>query len=110
MNSKPTATSQILNLLGKTLIGPASLLFGLPAGAMADLYLMPYDRPLLDPDDVQKPEWMRRRAFEIYIRRQLSLRVGMFASVAAMTIVIGGLVLLAIIGGAHDALHHFRGH
>lgn len=99
--------SPVLNFLGHKLVGSASAMFGLPAGAFSDLYLMHYDRPAPQPDEVEKPEWMRRRVFEIYIRRQLSLRVGILASVLAMAVVVAGLLML---GGTAGLQHAWASH
>lgn len=100
---KFAVTSPVLDFLGTKLVGSASALFGLPPGAFSDLYWMHYDRPAPKPSDPYDPAWMRRRVFEVSIRRQLSLRVGILASAMAMAIVIAGLFFLGATAGVQHA-------
>lgn len=104
---KEVITSSVLDFLGNRLVGSASSMFGLPSGAFSDLYLMHYDRALPRPEDPNDPAWMRRRAFEIYIRHQLSVRVGILATLLAVAIVIAGLIFL---GGTMGVRHAWASH
>ena len=100
---KITFTSRVLDLLGRVVLGSPSALLGLKPGAFADMYSLPTDRPPLDRTETTKPAWLIRRVAEINIRRRLTLRVAVLASILAVCVVIAGLAMIGMANGLRAA-------